>query len=89
MLSAPPNPNLLNFALPSDNLPIIIIITMTSVAVSKQVPYQEVLLTINLPVDVVERFPSQPPPCKERGKKFNLLLQIHNLDSTVTIWMTL
>lgn len=34
----------------------------SSVMQAAQVTYQEVLLTIDLPVDVVERFPSQPPP---------------------------
>lgn len=34
----------------------------SSIMQAAQVTYQEVLLTIDLPVDVVERFPSQPPP---------------------------
>lgn len=34
----------------------------SSITQAAQVTYQEVLLTIDLPVDVVERFPSQPPP---------------------------
>lgn len=33
-----------------------------SITQAAQVTYQEVLLAIDLPVDVVERFPSQPPP---------------------------
>lgn len=34
---------------------------------SKKAPYQEVLLAVDLSVDVVERFPSQPPAWKERS----------------------
>ena len=30
-----------------------------------QVTHQEILLAVDLPVDVVERFPSQPSPWKE------------------------
>lgn len=60
---------------------------------SETAPYQEVLLAVDLPVDIVERFPSQPPAWKERSwlnfmSEYSLAsLQRHNYEGILLMYI--